>query len=440
MSTFAQEQTPSLQSNSVSPARVGRRIVGLTREGRSVPRLPHKMERQTMQRVLQTHTDELEVGLPTTASFRFAHDFSRIPVNPKSPANLQAKLKVGPPGDRYEREADQTAEQVMRMPEPGVQPACGGCGSNGKEHKLDLAQAKFPQESGSGTSVVPQAVHDVLGSTGQPLDSGTKSFFEPRFGHDFSQARIHSDAAAGASADAVGARAYTVGHDIVFASGQFSPHTTSGKRLLAHELTHVIQQRHASPVLQRQGLALGCLGLGCSTPPAPPTDIKVTQLHPIPFTAQGVAAGWLSGGGAIAEMEVSDPTGQDWAGAQIHETTTAVAETCGSSTSRNTSLCINVGQGGAAGSTWPIPDPFNGFGLSFPSKKNTFYDMHFSFIAYDVLGKHGLTSCESECEQTYDSVGGGALSPKFTIVRKLTPDNIGGQSVTQIAVTKSAKP
>jgi hypothetical protein len=79
-------------------------------------------------------------------------------------------------------------------------------------------------------------------SPGQPLDAATRAFFEPRFGHDFSHVRVHADARAAASAAAVNAHAYTLGSNVTFASGQYSPSTEGGRNLLAHELTHVIQQ------------------------------------------------------------------------------------------------------------------------------------------------------------------------------------------------------
>jgi hypothetical protein len=83
---------------------------------------------------------------------------------------------------------------------------------------------------------------------GQPLPESQRSFFEPRFGHDFSQVRVHTDAEAAEIAEALQARAFTVGHDIVFAAGQHAPETTAGETLLAHELTHVVQQKGANRV------------------------------------------------------------------------------------------------------------------------------------------------------------------------------------------------
>lgn len=93
----------------------------------------------------------------------------------------------------------------------------------------------------------PSIVNDVLNSSGNPLERSTLTFMEPRFGHDFSQVRIHADAKAASSARAVNALAFTVGHDIVFGKEQYAPHTVNGQKLLAHELTHVVQQMNAQP-------------------------------------------------------------------------------------------------------------------------------------------------------------------------------------------------
>jgi hypothetical protein len=89
---------------------------------------------------------------------------------------------------------------------------------------------------------VPEIVYDVLRSGGLPLDHATREFMEPRFGHDFSDVRVHGDDRASQSAEGLNARAYAVGRDIVFAPGQYAPGTSEGRQLLAHELTHVVQQ------------------------------------------------------------------------------------------------------------------------------------------------------------------------------------------------------
>jgi hypothetical protein len=100
---------------------------------------------------------------------------------------------------------------------------------------------------GNGPEQAPEIVSKVLQSPGQPLDSAARALFEPRFGHDFSKVRIHADARASESAHSVNALAYTVGPHIAFASARYQPHAVSGQQLLAHELTHVVQQGNATP-------------------------------------------------------------------------------------------------------------------------------------------------------------------------------------------------
>jgi hypothetical protein len=196
------------------------------------------------------HSAEVHSETPTAT--RFAHDFSRTPGHAPAPITIQPKLSVNAPGDLYEQEADHVAEQVMRMPEPKLQRACacgGGCAScqteqPGQEHQR--LQTKHVGSSNAGQVAAPPIVHDVLASPGQPLDASTRAFFEPRFGHDFSNVRVHSDAAAAQSARNVNAKAYTVGNNIVVGANQFAPTTREGRRLIAHELTHVVQQQRST--------------------------------------------------------------------------------------------------------------------------------------------------------------------------------------------------
>lgn len=106
----------------------------------------------------------------------------------------------------------------------------------------------------SNRSEAPPIVHEVLRSPGQPLDAATRAFMEPRFGHDFSDVRVHTDAKAAESARSVNALAYTVGRDVVFQPEHYKPGSTVGKRLLAHELTHVLQQNQGGLHMQRAEL------------------------------------------------------------------------------------------------------------------------------------------------------------------------------------------
>jgi hypothetical protein len=162
---------------------------------------------------------------------------------------IQAQLAVNQPGDVYEQEADRVADQVMRMPAPvAVQRRCAGCEQEERlqrkcEYRAEEEKTIQRKEAGAGPEIVPPLVHEVLHSPGRPLDPVVRAFMEPRFGYDFSHVRIGQDARAASSARAVNALAYTVGHNVIFGDGQYSPATAEGKRLLAHELTHVIQQR-----------------------------------------------------------------------------------------------------------------------------------------------------------------------------------------------------
>jgi hypothetical protein len=160
---------------------------------------------------------------------------------------LQAKLRINESGDEYEKEADRMVEQIIRMPDVTVDHETSSTGGG------PLVQRRTGETSEAGTGVAPPIVHDLLSSPGQPLDVATRAFFEPRFGHDFSRVRIHSDLEAEKSAKAVGALAYTVGQDIVFGLDGFALQSIPGRRLLAHELSHVIQQSatHKNEYLQR---------------------------------------------------------------------------------------------------------------------------------------------------------------------------------------------
>jgi len=199
---------------------------------------------------------------------------------------LQAKLKIGQPNDIYEQEADRVAEQVMRMPQPqmsneknvsepapnnSIQRKCPGCKKGikiGKEEEDEKLQKK--EASGSTPKVTPKLESNIsaIRGGGRPLPESVRAFYEHRFGHDFSNVRVHTDSRADASTRSVDAFAFTLGSDISFRSGHYSPNTQTGQRLLAHELTHVVQQRGGSESLGirrapfgiARGIAGNCIG------------------------------------------------------------------------------------------------------------------------------------------------------------------------------------
>jgi len=178
-------------------------------------------------------------------------------LTPRAILPIQRKLEIGPTDDPLEREADETAERVMRMAEPTgdnwtmdslprIQRKCASCE---EEENRDGQLARKPTQASAEvkSASAPPIVHRVLGQAGHPIDHATRAFLEPRFGCDLSSIRLHTDSAAADSARAVHARAWTVGKDIAFASGQYAPGTPAGCLLLAHELTHTIQQGATLP-------------------------------------------------------------------------------------------------------------------------------------------------------------------------------------------------
>ena len=253
-----------------------------------------------------------ETMSPTLRSARTLGDHAMPPLF--APVRLQAKLAINQPGNMYEQEADRVAAEVMASSRsPGLSRKCTCGGTPGPDGECAACRAKplslQPRAATEGAlAEVPPIVHEVLQSPGQPLDPATRAFFEPRFGHDFSQVRVHPEphgasagpegtaltagsamyggamhtagpgqpltratrtffeprfgddfsqvrvhtgARAAASAQAVHARAYAIGNDVVFGQGQYSPETPAGRYLLAHELTHVVQQNGSSEMVQR---------------------------------------------------------------------------------------------------------------------------------------------------------------------------------------------
>ena len=178
-------------------------------------------------------------------------DASRIPIHPEnastaawptliqrcgtgSSCDCPPRVSIGPAGDPLEHAADRVADQVMRMPDSRLRPSYRAV-----------------------THEAAPAAASVLSSPGQPLDGSTRAFMEPRFGRNFAAIVVHADPAAGESARAVGALAYATGNHIVFAPGRYAPGSAEGRRLLAHELAHTVQQDAAgtglAPLIRRQG-------------------------------------------------------------------------------------------------------------------------------------------------------------------------------------------
>lgn len=158
----------------------------------------------------------------------------------KKRMGLQRKLAIGASNDVLEQEADRVAEQALSAPAHAV--------ANSSPPRIQRYAAQAPDEG-----VAPPSVERTLASGGRPLDRSLQRDMGQRFGHDFSHVRVHTGALAEQSAREVNAQAYTVGHDIVFDSGRFAPGSQEGRKLIAHELAHVVQQGAASPEGLRRG-------------------------------------------------------------------------------------------------------------------------------------------------------------------------------------------
>jgi outer membrane protein OmpA-like peptidoglycan-associated protein len=175
------------------------------------------------------------------------------------------------------------------------------------QKKGQLLQRRAVNQNDPG--VAPPIVHELLRSPGRPLDPATRAFMEPHFGHDFSRVRVHTDAKAAESARAVNALAYTVNQDVVFNTGAYAPGTPRGRRLLAHELTHTVQQQN-TPDLMQKGMQV-----------APCDNVHERE-------AEEIAT--LVGHGKSVQSHFTS-------------TTPAVQRACGSATIGSVSGCIGVG-------------------------------------------------------------------------------------------------
>jgi hypothetical protein len=239
---------------------------------------------------------------------------------------LQAKLEVGPAGDHFERQADSVATAVMRGTGPAaipptITPITGAQRKAVpppkkveeekpaarwavKAQRKAAAPAPRPEElkqrpagrtakaqreavagpeGGTASASVDASIQAMRSGPAPGLDGATRSFMENRFGRDFAGVRVHHDSKAAAAAQAIGARAFTTGNDIFFNSGEYQPNSSSGRQLIAHELTHTVQQGGAGTVAARTLIqrTAGVAGTGGATAkePAPPDGVFTFTLQ-----------------------------------------------------------------------------------------------------------------------------------------------------------------
>jgi hypothetical protein len=154
---------------------------------------------------------------------------------------LQRKAAISEPGNAFEEEADRVADQVMRMPAAGIESkrTGGSDGSDNGSRQASPRMQRLANERDNAGQLASEFPSDL--GAGAPLDPASRAWFEPRFGHDFGHVRIHDGPQADRAAASLRARAFTLGPDVVFAAGEYQPTSRMGRRLIAHELTHVVQ-------------------------------------------------------------------------------------------------------------------------------------------------------------------------------------------------------
>lgn len=282
----------------------------------------------------------------------------------------------------------------------------------------------------------PPIVLEVLRSPGKPLDANTRAFFEPRFGQDFSSVRVHDDARAAESASAVDALAYTVGRHIHFGSGQYDPSTTEGKKLLAHELTHVTQQRYTADVGIRSikfdppgsaqeaeaervaasvfngsnsrdvgtshCLSLQRQGTSTASTPCPNSSSLDTFLQfnhdDLPAAQKANFRTYL---GVLVRHGLSP--GPDHTGHCIREELATISSDCPAALTAATnpcsrSECLPINRRGQDEPT----------GTFLASSRQAFLDIHRSRSPRSLLDGTGVNSCQVICEQKYHCDSSGA--------------------------------
>ena len=256
-------------------------------------------------------------------------DFAKIGI-------FQPKLRISQPGDEYEHDANKVAEQIMRRPttnsiyltaakkEKSVDRDCEACGAMQKREKNDkqsnISRKTSIKSSKKETEEITNNVNSVLSIGGSSLDADTREFMESRFGYDFSKVKIHSDETAAQSARSVNALAYTVGNDIVFDKGMYMPGTVEGRGLLAHELTHIIQQ---APIVGRLN------GILTVEPSSSSFEHEAQQASESVIRGRGATVSHILPSNSVARMQraehgtyvstIGDPTYLD-AGEQFYRT------------------------------------------------------------------------------------------------------------------------
>jgi hypothetical protein len=193
---------------------------------------------------------------------------------------FQPTLRISQPNDVFEQEADAMANKVMSTSASTYQPSLDSGVLIQRKCTDCEEENNMQRKESNNTSVLTttSTVQQSLQSGGEPMDDSTRTFMEQQFNHDFSQVRIHNDSTAHQSSNDINARAYTHEQDIVFAAGQYQPATHEGKKLLAHELTHVIQQQKMGESMIHRSVSDASACSRTTDPSAPPQPLMFVGL------------------------------------------------------------------------------------------------------------------------------------------------------------------
>lgn len=243
--------------------------------------------------------------------------------------SVQRKISIGAVEDAYEQEADATAEKVMRMSndkagdhlffKPSISSIQRKCAHCEEEEKLQVQRKEIDNNTTVANTSTANYINSLNGN-GRSLTQNERKFFEPRFGYDFSGVQLHTNSAANRSAENINALAYTHGRNIVFASNQYQPDTDTGKKLMAHELTHVVQQKKSNLKIQR---TVSPTKVSCNAYPRsypifswmgtidPISDIQATDSRAIELLSSAIdqlnfVKGAISGGSPAAYPTITD--------------------------------------------------------------------------------------------------------------------------------------
>lgn len=276
-----------------------------------------------------SHGAFMRSSLGETKSDPVRWSFSTLPVYAPSLPVVQPYPTAGRVDDPLEREADRIADVVLSMPEAagaqasrlpdavsavggnsGLQRACAACAE-----EEEVVQAKKTSNSDMAAILPGLPRSELSGASGRALPPSVRAFFEPRFGADFASVRIHDGETASRLAASINARAFTMGRDLVFGAGQYRPDAVSGRRLLAHELTHVLQQGKARGAVRGLAATRSSSLSGAAAPGLVQAQMDSPAPSPLGLLSQSICPAtrvtWLkreAGGTAYEYFRVSAGT------------------------------------------------------------------------------------------------------------------------------------